>query len=606
MKRIITLTATIALFCIATASGQIVEWETTYGGPDDEWASCIQQTSDGGYIISGSTGQGYDRDIYLVKIHADGTVEWDSTYGGVSEHCGMCVRQTLDGGYIVASSSGGYPDFNAHLLKTDEDGVVQWVREYGETGSPDELRWIELTDDGGYIAVGYTGPHPLDHDVWLLRFDSEGYLLWDSTYSPGSETDAGSCVKVTSDGGYIIAGYSDRSGNRDIYVLKTDAQGGVVWDTLYDVTSHDQGSSVDLTDDGGYIVAGTVQLTHGNNDGFLLKLDGDGNVVWLQIYEGDDQSCGSVRQMPEGGYVTAGRTSSNSHGGRDMYILRTDPTGTVMWDTTLGGADNDEGYCIELSQEGGYIACGYTRSFGAGERDFYVIKFAEPFLTLTIVSGDTVVAHNDTLCYHVICENHTPDYQSLSFKVNVRLPNGNMYGPIFGPARFGMFGNGISEGDMCHVVPRPAPVGDYWLFAEVYNLEVSARDSMAFTITGDGALANLEPLSGGWQTVFARLGDQDLMGGAAVGLPTEFALHSNYPNPFNASTTISFDLGRASDVKLEVYNIAGQEVETLIDGRREAGRHSISWNAAEVTSGIYFYKLTAAGITETRRMLLVK
>lgn len=228
-------------------------------------------------------------------------------------------------------------------------------------------------------------------------------------------------------------------------------------------------------------------------------------------------------------------------------------------------------------------------------------------LTLTIAPGDTVVAHNDTLCYHVICENHTPNYQSLSFKVNVRLPNGNMYGPIFGPARFGMFGNGISEGDMCHRVPPKAPIGDYWLFAEVYNLEVSARDSMAFTVTGDGALPASEPWPGDWQTVVARIGDNDFIGdGVAMAVPTEFALGGNYPNPFNASTVIAYQLPTSSHVTLEVFNLLGRRVTTLVDEKQEAGYRSIVWNASEISSGLYFYKLTAGEFTETRRMMLVK
>lgn len=231
----------------------------------------------------------------------------------------------------------------------------------------------------------------------------------------------------------------------------------------------------------------------------------------------------------------------------------------------------------------------------------------EPEITLTIIPGDTVVAHTDTLCYHVICENRTPDYQSLSFKVNVRLPNGNMYGPIFGPARFGMFGYGISRGDMCHFVPPQAPIGDYWLFAEVYNLELSARDSMAFAVTGDGQLAGLESALGEWQTVVARLGDQDLLGGGIeIGIPTQFALQGNYPNPFNASTTINYQLPTTSDVKLEVYNLLGRNVATMVDERQQAGYRSVIWDASEVSSGLYFYKLTAGEFTETRRMMLVK
>jgi hypothetical protein len=122
------------------------------------------------------------------------------------------------------------------------------------------------------------------------------------------------------------------------------------------------------------------------------------------------------------------------------------------------------------------------------------------------------VAHEESLCYHLICYNNRPNYLELLFIVDVRLPNGQMFGPIFGPVLFGMFGNGYAEGDMCHVVPPVAPAGDYWLFAEINNLEVSVRDSMAFTITGDLMYPGLRSTLRDWLTVHARLGEEDLIG----------------------------------------------------------------------------------------------
>jgi hypothetical protein len=160
---------------------------------------------------------------------------------------------------------------------------------------------------------------------------------------------------------------------------------------------------------------------------------------------------------------------------------------------------------------------------------------------------------------------------------------------------------------MCHRVPPPAPTGDYWLFAEVYNSQFSAVDSMAFTVTGDGELASAGSPFGDWQTVLARIGDEDLIGGVAeTGLPTEFALGRNYPNPFNASTVIEYQLPVKSSVRLEVHNLLGKKVASLVSGEQEAGYKSVTWDASEVSSGVYFYKLTAGDFTETKRMMLVK
>jgi len=160
--------------------------------------------------------------------------------------------------------------------------------------------------------------------------------------------------------------------------------------------------------------------------------------------------------------------------------------GDTLWTRTYGGSGDESGGSVLQTSDGGYIVSGWADSFGAGEYDFYLLRVVGEPLVLDIVPDSAIVAQGDTLCYHLTCYNNTPDYMQLWFRVNVRQPSGQLFGPIFGPARFGMFGNGFSEGDMCHFVPPPAPLGDYMLFAELYSIDFSARDSMTVTVTGGG------------------------------------------------------------------------------------------------------------------------
>jgi len=511
---------------------------------------------------------------------------------------------------VGRTASFGAGSSDVYLLKTDSSGDTLWTRTYGGSNS-DWGNTVEQTSDGGYIITGHTLSFGAgSSDVYLLKTDSSGDTLWTRTYG-GNDYDWGYSLQQTSDGGYIIAAVtlSFGAGYFDVYLLKTDSLGDTLWTHTYGGSDDDRGYSVRQTSDGGYIIAGgTDSFGAGDSSVYLVKTDSSGDTLWTRTYGGSDSDMGySVRQTSDGGYVIAGDTESFGAGGGDVYLLKIDSSGNTLWTHTYGGSYEDWGISVQETSDGGYIIAGGTASFGAGGYDVYLLRIAGgESLTLTIEPGDTVVAHNDTLCYHLICQNNTPDYLQLLFKATVRLPGGGTY-RVFGPARFGMFGNGVSEGDMCHFIPPQAPLGDYWLFAEVYNLEVSARDSMAFTITGDGQLANAGSPSGHWQTVLARMGDEDLIGGVAQNaLPTQFALDGNYPNPFNASTVLEYQLPVACDVRLEVYNLLGENVATLVDGEQEAGYRSITWDASEVSSGIYFYKLTAGDYTETRRTMLVK
>jgi len=613
MRTKLLLTVLCILFLVSVVAAQDTLWTRTYGGSDDDWAISVQQTADGGYIIAGSTDPSYpdSTDWYLIKTDASGDTIWTRTYGGSSSDHAYSVQQTTDGGYIVTgwTSSFGAGSSDVYLLKTDASGDTLWTRAYGGTGS-DWATSVQQTTDSGYIIAGVFELDEGNADFWLLKTDASGDTLWTRTYG-GSEMDIARSAQQTTDGGYIITGYSRSfgAGGYDVYLVKTDTSGDTLWTRTYGGGDYDGGWSVQQTSDGGYVIAGhSYSFGAGGSDVYLLKTDSSGDTLWTRTYGGiNDDYAYSVQQTTQGGYVLAGDTYSFGAGDVDVYLVETDSSGDSVWTRTYGGTGEDVCRTIRQTTDDGYVVVGWTYSFGAGLSDVYLLRLAGEPLTLTIVPGDTLVSHNDTLCYHLICHNHTPDYLQLWFKAEVRLPNGQMYGPIFGPARFGMFGNGISEGDMCHRVPPQAPVGDYWLFAEVYNVQVSASDSMAFTITADAEFADIESPYGDWRTVVARMGDEDLIRGVAgTRLPTEFALERNYPNPFNAMTVIEYQLPVTSDVKLEVYNLLGQRVASLVDEKQQAGYRSVVWDASEVSSGLYFYKLTAGDFTDTRRMLLVK
>jgi len=219
--------------------------------------------------------------IFTQFAHAQ-VVKFAKTYGGTYYDRAYSVRQTSDGGYIVAgwtwSFGGGGPDF--FLIKTDASGNVQWAKTYGGTGD-DRAYSVQQTSDGGYIVAGYTYSLGAGgRDFFLVKTDANGNLQWAKTYG-GTGIDSTISVQQTSDGGYIVAGWTDSfgAGSWDILLIKTDANGNVQWAKTYGGTDWDFAYSVQQTSDGGYIVAGiTYSFGAGGSDFFLIKTDANGNI----------------------------------------------------------------------------------------------------------------------------------------------------------------------------------------------------------------------------------------------------------------------------------------------------------------------------------------
>ncbi len=374
-------------------------WQKTYGGTGKDFGKTVQQTSDGGYVMVGYTNSfGAGRyDVYLVKTDSSGNQLWQKTYGGTGDDLGASVQQTSDGGYIIVGRTRPFiiDDYDVYIVKTDASGNQLWREIYGGTGN--DSGWsVQQTSDGGYIIAGSTSSFSGD-DVCPLKMDSSGKLLWQKTYG-GANSDGGFSVQQTPDGGYIIVGdtWSFGAGGDDVYLVKTDASGDQLWQRTYGGAGDDFGYSVQLTSDGGYVIVGyTNSFGAGGYDVYLVKTDASGDQLWQRTYGGTGHEEGnSVQQTLDGGYIIAGWTNSFGAGGSDVYVVKTDASGNQLWQRTYGGTGDDFGYSVQQTLDGGYIIAGVTSSFGAGGDDFYLIKLegdSTPTTTSTPTSPSTPV-----------------------------------------------------------------------------------------------------------------------------------------------------------------------------------------------------------------------
>ena len=389
------LFATLVFVSVGCASGTTPpeeEWNQTFGGAEGDRAYSVQQTADGGYILAGETwsyGAGF-YDVWLVKTDADGNEQWNKTFGGTTRDSGHSVQQTTDGGYILAGSTSSAGSYDFRLVKTDLNGNTQWDKTFGGIGD-DVANSVQQTTDGGYILAGSTLSYGAGkRDVWMVKTDSNGNEQWNKTFG-GPDYDSTNSVQQTTDGGYILAGSKGLygMGGSDVWLVKTDSNGNKQWDKTFGGTGHDYAHSVQQTADGGYILAGYTQsYGAGRPDVWLVKTDADGDRQWDKIFGGPDiDMANSAQQTADGGYILAGETESYGAGGSDVWLVKTDADGDKQWDRTFGSTGNDAANSIQQTADGGYILTGEMAPSIGGSADLWLIKLKGE-LTETLITPE--------------------------------------------------------------------------------------------------------------------------------------------------------------------------------------------------------------------------
>jgi len=359
------------------------------GGKNGDGGESLIQTSDGGYAIAGNTysfGAGSGK-VYVVKLDANGNLQWTKAIGRPGyEIGGRSLIQTSDGGYAIAGETYSFGagdeaiyihDEAIYVVKLDAKGNLQWTKTIGGPKGDWSFSIIQ-TSDGGYAIAGATYSFGAgEADVYIVKLDANGNLQWTKTIG-GEKRDGGNSLIQTSDGGYAIAGYTESfgAGEADVYIVKLDAKGNLQWTKTIGGKDWDVGTSIIQTSDGGYVIAGhTESFGAGGRDVYVVKLDAKGNLQWTKTIGGPKDDWGtSLIQTFDGGYAIAGYTKSFGAGRADVYVVKLDANGNLQWTKTIGGPETEEGRSLIQTADGGYAIAGETESFGAGNGDVYVVK----------------------------------------------------------------------------------------------------------------------------------------------------------------------------------------------------------------------------------------
>lgn len=378
-----TLMTTIATTIITTKTMPPVDivWEKTHGRSEYDRAESIVDSGDGQFMVAGRTssfGAG-GLDAYLLKIDGNGNKVWEKTCGGSGDDVANCIVQSGDGGYVVAgwTTSFGAGLRDVYLLKIDSSGNKIWEKAYGGHSGDGAFSIVE-SGNGEFIAAGITTSFGAGNaSAYLLKIDSDGNKVWEKTYG-GNKDDVANWIIRSGDDGFIVTGWTDSfgAGGLDFYLLKIDGDGSKVWEKAYGGSDDDEAIGIVESGDGGFIVAGYT--TSEFEDVCLLKIDADGNKVWEKTYGGnDDDWAYRIVQSGEGGFIITGVTYSFGAGYMDMYLLKIDGDGNKIWETAIGGSEDDEPWEIIETGDGTFMVAGYTMSFGAGDADVYLLKIRD-------------------------------------------------------------------------------------------------------------------------------------------------------------------------------------------------------------------------------------
>lgn len=376
----------------------------TFGGSTFEEPSKLIATDDGGFAVIGTTtskdGTITDKnntsyDFWLTKFNKNSEIEWTKTYGGSDEDRGKDIIQTSDGGFAllgyVNSSDGdvsenkGLQDF--WFIKTDSQGNVEWQKTYGYQGQDRGFKILDLGNEGyaigGFLDVtaselkGKINVRNAFHnlgDFWILKITTTGEISW-ANYFGGNHNDEIHAMEKTTDGGILLVGYSESidvdvknpKGGNDIWAVKVDKNGRMVWEKSYGGSSVEEGFDVVKTKNNTFMIIGKtnsddkdIKKYMGRFDIWMIEIDQNGKLLQQKSIGGSGfEASSSISPSLDGGFWVSGFTSSTdgdilqeNKGENDAWLIKVDQNGKIIWQNTFGGSDNDFGIdAIELSNK---------------------------------------------------------------------------------------------------------------------------------------------------------------------------------------------------------------------------------------------------------------
>ncbi|MBU0507243.1 T9SS type A sorting domain-containing protein [bacterium] len=642
-------------------------WTRTYPGPYGTSFSDMLQTEDGGYILCGNKnyGSGWgENNSWLVRTNAIGETLWTRTWAVGTLEEFRAIDRTSDGNFILAAyhDVGVWATEETGLMKVSANGDSLWCRKFDLFPGRDNINDVASASDGGYFLIGTCGGSVDVCDLTVAKFDAAGAVIWTRQIHRDIRTWAQSVVAMP-DGGCVVAGDVGQSwpSPAQALLMRMSANGDIQWERTYGSADRESFGAVQITSDGGFIMAGAT-LTMGTltSDIYLVRTDALGNPLWIRSYGtplGDQAN--TVYQTQDGGFITGGQGGAIYGGAIGYWIIRMNANGDLLWQTPT---DYPYGFAVRgvlQTDDLGFMACtyygaslvkyepeqasaGYVTLVSAGPPDWeYRLHWQEGDVDLLVFSNlypgtlGSVIGEAALTGWAATSGNNFVMFTSPN-----ALSSGSLSGFVLScPTRSDLIT--WVAGDSSGYVDGPLPVEllsftalpgngsvtlEWKTASETDNdyFEILRNDEIAARISSRGNTASGHEYS--WTDAGLENGSiyaytliaVDLNGAReelstieatpteSDALITEYALQQNFPNPFNANTEIEYSLRESGRVTLTIYNATGQLVKTLVDGYQSADRYHVSFNAGDLASGIYLYKLEVNDFTAIKKMVLMK
>lgn len=353
----------------------------SYGTTLSDLVTGVRQCNDGGIIICGYTISSAfgDNDIFITKFDGSGNVVWSNLYGGSGNDQATTIEKTTDGSFIIGGTTSSFSGtFDPFTLKINQAGVVEWTKYY-RFWNEDYCNAVIQTSDGGYIITGYTNSFQIGgFDIYAIKLDQSGTIMWARAYG-GSQNDFGNAIRTTPEGGYIIGGYTFSYGsNGEGYILKLFGDGVLRWSKTYGGIGFDNIKDLQNASNG-YIACGSTSsfgLTY--ESAMVFNLDNqDGFAYWTRTFEGNGYGVANfskIMSSGDGGFLLAGNMQDILANQQDITLVKLYGDGVFNFARLFGGVANDQSTSLAFKTDGGLLLSAKTESFGAGSNDIYILS----------------------------------------------------------------------------------------------------------------------------------------------------------------------------------------------------------------------------------------
>ncbi len=523
------------------------------------------------------------------------SIVWEKRYNGTGNNYDEATSLFVDGGgnvYVAGGSTGSGSGKDFTVVKYDAAGTVLWTGRYNGPGNLDDDAYLVKVDNSGnvYVSGSSTGSGT-GLDYCVVKYNSAGVQQWAARYNgPGSGTDEVYSLQVDNSGNVYITGYSNGGASGDdVCTIKYNSTGAEQWVKRYNGTANndDYGNSIQIDNAGNSYVTCAVTNAASDLDYMTMKLDPSGNTLWSTFYNGSGNAADfpSSNAIDAAGniYVTGYITGSGTES--DYCTIKYNNSGVQQWAAIYDGPDGwDEAWNVILDNAGNVYVTGNSAGTGTGD-DYCTIKYNNSGAEQWVARYTGAGASND-YCNWVMAD-----------------PTGNVYVT-------GIVGDGTGNPQNIVTVGYDPAGVQKWVLT--YNGTGNEFDSgNALWVDGAGNVYVTGGSDNPNNTDFITLKYSSTIGIQQVSteLPSEFSLSQNYPNPFNPVTKIRFSVSNEfsnANVRLAIYDITGKMVKELLNEQLKAGVYEYGFDASNLPSGVYFYKLSAGSYTETKKMILVK